>query len=455
MFVSRARKFCVFLSIACASSLILMNAQAVSLDRIMDRHLVKEAELIFVGKIADIQYRSSTPQGQEEAPIPHTFVTFEIEKVLKGQSDQREMITLRFIGGLGDREETFLHASGVPHFDVGDSGVFFVRRNGIHICPLVGWQQGFIRFIDDMVISDLGEEQILIEDPVYAARIHPKDVRNYAAFIELLLKAQRRIDQMLLTQLSEVTQALLRNQGNMSNIDPRMLHYRLPEKTEPDFLPLRSRLLPDAYRQIPRSYTEAMLFRDLNGLLTQRNLFSDEDLREIPLRDQTRILIGLNRDRMSPEEVLLMNRRILEDAYPDLLIKSRNRTITGGRYHMHHEIMTYQVGKNMHEIIMAEPEEREGPDPEPDPIPEGRPLDADTFIDEIVAMVEFLHTPEELKELPAVQSQDPDKGFVFAGLRPVAPIQDFIAPDEVPVTDQEKFEQAFLRQNDGNPVIKQ
>lgn len=47
---------------------------------------------------------------------------------------------------------------GVPLFDVGDRDVLFVRGNGGQMVPLVGWQEGRFRIVNDMVYSDAGKE---------------------------------------------------------------------------------------------------------------------------------------------------------------------------------------------------------------------------------------------------------------------------------------------------------
>lgn len=99
---------------------------------------LKLSEFVFSGKIADIQYRLSR-EG-----IPHTFVTYYIEKVLKGKYND-DKITLRFAGGIRqiDKENyEVLEVSHVPQFEKESADILFAQQNGNSLCPLVACANG-------------------------------------------------------------------------------------------------------------------------------------------------------------------------------------------------------------------------------------------------------------------------------------------------------------------------
>jgi hypothetical protein len=143
-----------------AISLIIQlspNASASVSEPVSEQQMVTKAEIIFEGVVHKIEYRLSNSSSKYENPIPHTFVTFKIEKIFKGKSEDKESITLRFAGGPYDKSKLLL-VSGIPLFDVGDRDILFVTGNGIRICPLVGWSQGRIRIIKGKVYTDDGRE---------------------------------------------------------------------------------------------------------------------------------------------------------------------------------------------------------------------------------------------------------------------------------------------------------
>lgn len=118
------------------------------------RSQVAKSDLVFVGNVIDVAYASS--QGRDNARgVPHTFVTYEVERVLQGQADSKE-VTLRFIGGRGEKS-AFLAVSGQPMFDLGDRDVLMVAGNGTSGCPLVNCADGRYRLIQDMVFSEEGQ----------------------------------------------------------------------------------------------------------------------------------------------------------------------------------------------------------------------------------------------------------------------------------------------------------
>jgi hypothetical protein len=151
---------------------------------------VKSATLIFAGRIKRIEYRSSADLGRDFDVLPHTFVTYSIDKVLKGKTRASE-ITLRFLGGRGEGARFHLPAE-FPLFDSGDTDVVMVVRNGDRSCPLVGCRQGRYRFIDDRVYNEIGRE-ILLNRSSKVVEGHRHELRDVLTHIVSRTTITRRI----------------------------------------------------------------------------------------------------------------------------------------------------------------------------------------------------------------------------------------------------------------------
>ncbi|MBT3983363.1 MAG: hypothetical protein HOE90_18560 [Bacteriovoracaceae bacterium] len=113
---------------------------------------VKKAKLVFQGKVVDIDYRDS----DDSSKVPHTYVTYQIEKILKGNYKAHK-ITLRFLGGV-DSEDDFVEVSGYPLFDMGDRDILMVEGNGTDACPLVDCELGRFRLIGGKTYGELGQK---------------------------------------------------------------------------------------------------------------------------------------------------------------------------------------------------------------------------------------------------------------------------------------------------------
>lgn len=152
----------------------------------------RRAELVFTGEVVGVQYANSdivpelladgspaldaggAPILVDGSDLPHTFVTYRVEKVFKGRVEGRS-VTLRFLGGVNDlprsqseiapespADEVF-GVSETPLFDTGDRDLLFVRGNTTAICPLVNCSAGRFRLIPKaadrrFVYTDRGEE---------------------------------------------------------------------------------------------------------------------------------------------------------------------------------------------------------------------------------------------------------------------------------------------------------
>jgi hypothetical protein len=113
---------------------------------------VYDADFIFEGVVERVLFANSQP-GEQPA-LPHTFVTYRIERIFKGNATSTH-VTLRLLGGKPDPDE-LLHVDGIPMMDVGDRDILFVRRNGQSICPLTACAAGRYRVFENAIYDDEG-----------------------------------------------------------------------------------------------------------------------------------------------------------------------------------------------------------------------------------------------------------------------------------------------------------
>ena len=129
--------------------------------------MIGQADFIFQGSVERIRYRLSDAHSKEHIRLPHTFVTFRVDKMLKGQTN-RGAITLRFIGGADRERGDFLTVSGVPWFNFGNQSILLVKGNGEAKCPLVNCSFGRFQVFREMVYSNEGREVFITEEGVIA-----------------------------------------------------------------------------------------------------------------------------------------------------------------------------------------------------------------------------------------------------------------------------------------------
>lgn len=124
--------------------------------------MVGQADLVFRGVVADIQYRLSDPGGPEMTQVPYTFVTYFVDDVIQGQI-QGKTVTLRFIGGWDEQSMNFMSSSITPMFDLGDEDILMVQGNNESMSPLVCATRGRLRVIDGQVFTETGRS-ITVDD---------------------------------------------------------------------------------------------------------------------------------------------------------------------------------------------------------------------------------------------------------------------------------------------------
>ncbi len=118
--------------------------------------LIRAADFVFLGTVANVDYKLSSGKGEI---LPHTFVSYRVEKILKGNFNGN-LMTLRFLGGRG-KEAQFMVSGETPLFDVGDRDVLFVKGNTINACPLATCATGRFRSIKSLVYDDEGRDILL------------------------------------------------------------------------------------------------------------------------------------------------------------------------------------------------------------------------------------------------------------------------------------------------------
>jgi len=114
---------------------------------------IQKAPLIFEGKVVDIRYKNSQGNQQHPKGLPHTFVTYKIERVLFGKTDG--FFTLRFLGGL-HLDGRAMQISHYPQFDIGDHDVLLVDGNNLSGCPLTKCSAGRFRISGEKVFTEEG-----------------------------------------------------------------------------------------------------------------------------------------------------------------------------------------------------------------------------------------------------------------------------------------------------------
>ena len=365
------------------------TAFATILETKWDRHLVKEAELIFQGVVIDVQYKDSTPKDKLPG-IPHTFVTFNVEHIFKGDIRSGSTMTLRFEGGVA-KDGNIMVVDGIPLFDKGDRGILFVKGNTEQPCPLVGWSQGFYRVANNTdVYSEKGNQIVLADRLAAVSQFEKSDILDSKQFLLRLADPATEIDKLIRGSLSKNTLELLASAGSRE-------------------LPLLSILT-------------RLLLQDLNRILSIPVFFQEKLVNSLALRDETRDNWKINQSQTDPFKVMRLNRQLLEDAYPSLLVKTPNQIMAWGRQDTLDEVVTHFYTQDIKFRTNSSPDT----DKENQPVYiEGKAMQLTDVSLQINRLVQLVATPEELKLLPLVPSADIKTDFYGVYFEPAAPPVDF------------------------------
>jgi hypothetical protein len=117
--------------------------------------LVAEADTIFRGRVTAVVARRVQRPDTPDVLIK-TYVTFTVERVLKGRAGPT--ITLEFLGGTVGADR--LEVSGMPVFRRDGRDLVFVQKNGSQFCPLVALGHGRYRVEPDAA----GARDIVVRD---------------------------------------------------------------------------------------------------------------------------------------------------------------------------------------------------------------------------------------------------------------------------------------------------
>ena len=128
---------------------------------------VKNSDLIFYGVVTKLENAVLGPgPGSEDGPLPHTYVTYQIQETLKGRSADGGSFTLRFLGGpMPDGRH--LETSDMPQFKVGEQDLLFVWKNTESDCPLVDCQNGRFRVLKNHVYGHNGHPVVGFQEGIF------------------------------------------------------------------------------------------------------------------------------------------------------------------------------------------------------------------------------------------------------------------------------------------------
>ncbi|WP_374673050.1 hypothetical protein [Ideonella sp.] len=121
--------------------------------------LANHARAIVHTRVAQVDYTQAEANGR--GAVPHTLVTFEVVRPLRGQMASQQF-TLRFIGG-PDGQGRFLRASEVPVFQAGDEDILFLQGTGESGCALSGCLDGRFRIANGVVHDGTGAPVVAVE----------------------------------------------------------------------------------------------------------------------------------------------------------------------------------------------------------------------------------------------------------------------------------------------------
>jgi len=107
---------------------------ATSVREVSMNELLQQSQLVFEGTVTAIEARQNSQNRI------HTYVTFEITDIIKGEYPSN-IITLRFLGGTVDDVTMVVSDMRLPQ--EGEHGIYFVESlERFQVNPLYGWSQG-------------------------------------------------------------------------------------------------------------------------------------------------------------------------------------------------------------------------------------------------------------------------------------------------------------------------
>ncbi len=133
--------------------LINQSAKASTVLEVDLDDMANKCELIFEGHVT----KSVSRYNQNRNNI-HTYVTFEITEIIKGEYNENNL-ELRFTGGTVDGMT--LAVSDMHFPKLGEEGVYFVESlSRKQVSPLYGWSQGHFLVVSD----ENGSKRVTTQD---------------------------------------------------------------------------------------------------------------------------------------------------------------------------------------------------------------------------------------------------------------------------------------------------
>jgi hypothetical protein len=212
--------------------------------------------------------------------------------------------------------------------------------------------------------------------------------------------------------------------------------------------------MPNRYRRAAKTPAELLILRDFNLLLTTRNAFSLDQLGSIKLSEQSQGFLLTSHDELSLEQVVLGNRRVLEDIYPNAITRSRDVSIIPASFHRVPDLLNHKTPTGEIDIVL-EDSEFEGPQVEPEVSSaesKSERIALAEYLEQLSELIRVVHSEDDLKNLPAVQSANLEEPFTINFKQPISLRYD-LPGFEDDLSEADRAELQLLEENGGNPVI--
>jgi hypothetical protein len=149
--------------------LFLMHSPKVDATSVLEVSLdamLQESELVFEGTAISIEAKQNGPKRI------HTYITFEIKDIIKGEYPSKT-ITLRFLGGTTGDVTMAVSDMRLPQ--QGEHGIYFVESlKRFQVNPLYGWSQGHFIVEKDAT----GTERVMTNRRLRITEVKPKEQKN-------------------------------------------------------------------------------------------------------------------------------------------------------------------------------------------------------------------------------------------------------------------------------------
>ena len=118
--------------------------------------LVANADSILQGKVEAIEVRMD-----DKLHLPFTWVRVRVDDPLKGPRTQT--VFVRHVGGKAPGSPYTVMASGMPHFEMGDNVIVFLRdlHDGSNAYQVVGLNQGKYEVFGEVAVAQISGVELL------------------------------------------------------------------------------------------------------------------------------------------------------------------------------------------------------------------------------------------------------------------------------------------------------